>query len=1137
MLRLGLVSFFALSGFLLLASPDSPKSDYNPPLAKASDEGEKAISRFQRDKSLQIDLWAAEPMLAHPVAFAFDEKGRCYVAETFRHSRGVTDNRGHMYWLDDDLACRTVEERVAMFKKHAGKNFAGTYEKERERVRMLQDTTGKGKADKSTVFSDDFGRAEDGLGAGLLARDGKVYFTCIPDLWQLEDKDNNGVAEVKTSLSAGYGVHVAFIGHDLHGLRVGPDGKLYFSVGDRGLNVKTKEGKRLFNPDSGAVMRCDLDGSNLEMIHVGLRNPQELAFDNYGNLFTVDNNSDSGDRARFVQIVEGGDSGWRMGYQYGSEMHDSTVKQGNRGPWNYERIWDDKNPDKPAYVVPPLVNFSDGPSGFAYYPGVGLNSSYDNHFFLSDFRGGPGSSGVWAFTTKPKGASFELVNPRHFVWNILATDCDFGPDGAFYISDWVDGWNINGKGRLYKVTDPEAMKNPAVKEARDLLAKGFDLPEEKLLTLLGHPHQQVRMEAQFALAKKGPGSVKGLAKVAKENANQLARLHAIWGLGMIRPAKAEPAKALAELLADKDAEVRAQAAKVIGDSLHREANANITLGDLHAIVQKVHALLADEQPRVRYFAALALAKLGTNTFADASGTTNVRAAIAASLLKVLRENADKDPYLRHACVQALAAVGPDIAAPSGAKPSDPTPAERLAVVLAFRNLKNPGVARYLDDPEAKIVAEAARAIHDADINAALPALAALLSKSTLPREVLFRALNAHFRLGKPENAQALAQFAAKKDAPDVLRALALKMLGDWAGPPRRDYVTGLTQKLDARDKQVASDALNKVVTGVFSSPPNVQKQAASTAGKLGIKDVGPFLFNLLNDTKSPSTSRVEALKALEALKDKQLDEAVKRALGSDDPLLRTSARTVLVKTKPAEVLDQLKTVLDKGPLPEQQGALAILGEMKQPEAVTLLENWLDKLLAKSVAPELQLDVIEAAGKHDSKAILQKRKQYDAARDKKDELHLFREALVGGDKDRGRDIFLNNAAGQCQRCHKLDGEGGEVGPSLNGVAAKQNRDYLLEAIVLPNKHIAKGFESVQIVTFSGKTVTGIVRSEDKKEIKLITPEAQIVTVAADDVESRKASKSGMPDDLGQKLTKGQIRDLVELLAGLKEEWKK
>src|SRR5262249_12249904 len=111
-----------ITALLAIADPEGPpKSDYNPPLAKASDEAHKAIGRFQYDKSLKVEVWAAEPMLAHPVCLAFDEKGRCFVAETFRMHHGVTDTRGHMYWLDDDLACRTVADRVAMYQKHGGK--------------------------------------------------------------------------------------------------------------------------------------------------------------------------------------------------------------------------------------------------------------------------------------------------------------------------------------------------------------------------------------------------------------------------------------------------------------------------------------------------------------------------------------------------------------------------------------------------------------------------------------------------------------------------------------------------------------------------------------------------------------------------------------------------------------------------------------------------------------------------------------------------------------------------------------------------------------------------------------------------------------------------------------------------------
>src|SRR5262245_3671422 len=79
---------------LLLAAPQDDKP-YNPPVAAASDEGVKALQRIRVPQGTNLSLFAAEPLLAHPVAFSIDEKGRFFVAETFRLHKGVTDNRDH----------------------------------------------------------------------------------------------------------------------------------------------------------------------------------------------------------------------------------------------------------------------------------------------------------------------------------------------------------------------------------------------------------------------------------------------------------------------------------------------------------------------------------------------------------------------------------------------------------------------------------------------------------------------------------------------------------------------------------------------------------------------------------------------------------------------------------------------------------------------------------------------------------------------------------------------------------------------------------------------------------------------------------------------------------------------------------
>src|SRR3954468_19998573 len=89
----------ATSGALHAAQFVTDTNDAAPKVAPASDEGERAMKRFRIPKGFKVELFAAEPMLANPVAFSIDEKGHFFVAETFRLHAGVTDIRGHMNWL------------------------------------------------------------------------------------------------------------------------------------------------------------------------------------------------------------------------------------------------------------------------------------------------------------------------------------------------------------------------------------------------------------------------------------------------------------------------------------------------------------------------------------------------------------------------------------------------------------------------------------------------------------------------------------------------------------------------------------------------------------------------------------------------------------------------------------------------------------------------------------------------------------------------------------------------------------------------------------------------------------------------------------------------------------------------------
>jgi quinoprotein glucose dehydrogenase len=1062
-------------------------------LAKASDEWKKTVQRMQLPAGIKADLWAAEPLVANIVAFHFDEKGRCYVAETFRLHHGVSDNRRHMKWLDDDLASRTVADRVAMYKKYLTKEFADL-EKTSDRVRLVEDTKGAGKADRATVFADGFQDAAAGLGAGVLARDGKVWYTCIPDLWLLQDSRGTGHADVKKSLHTGFGVHVAFIGHDMHGLRFGPDGKLYFSIGDRGLHVK--DGKTTLDaPDTGSVLRCNPDGSGLEIFATGLRNPQELAFDEFGNLFTADNNADGGDAARWVHLVEGGDSGWRIGYQYLPKL----------GVWNTEKLWHLQATNTAAYLLPPLAHIANGPSGLTYHPGTSLlPGKYERHFFLCDFRGSGGGSGIHTFNLTPRGASFAIADREKFAWSVLATDCDFGPDGGFYLSDWVEGWGLPNKGRIYKLFDPGKLNDPVVKEVKTLLAAGFaHRSADELARLLAHKDQRIRQEAQFALADKQ--AIVPLAEVAKSGTG-LARLHALWGLGQIGQKNRSAFEPVLALAGDSDTEVRTQALKVLGEG--NVPAAKIVVAALHAA-----------EPRVRFMAAMAAGKIGA------------REAIP-DILDMLRTNKDEDAYLRHAGVMALCQLDDKNALRLAA--ADESRAVRLACLLAMRRLQMPEVARFLRDPDRNLVLEAARAIYDAPIPAALPELARMTRQplQDIPEPAIRRILAANYRLGAKDNAQALAAAAARSDLPASLRVEALKMLMSWENPPGRDWIVGLWRPLPARPAQDVAEAVRPVLAPLMTAPDAVRSEGAKLAAKHGMKEIGPVLRLLVLDPKRPASVRIEAIKALETLKDDQLAATAKTALAGDEPRLRHQGRRILLQNTPAtEAVPMLAKVIENGAMVERQGALALLAQMNAPEADRLLEYWLDQMITSKAPPEIRLDILLAVAANKRLADTAKYAAYERTRESKNPMSVHRESMHGGDAEAGRKIFFEKAEVSCLRCHKIDGLGGEVGPDLTGIGKKYKRDYLLESIVDPNKQIAKGFETLLVTLKSGVIKSGILKSEDAQQLRLMTPDGQLVTIPIMQIDERQRGPSSMPGDLVQKLSRTELRDLVEFLATL------
>jgi quinoprotein glucose dehydrogenase len=1067
-------------------------------IAPASDEGQQALSSFRKPDGWEAALFAAEPDMANPVAFTVDNQGRVFVCESFRQNRGVTDNRGHdQTWLKADLAANSVQDRIDYHRRLLG-DKADEYTQHDDRLRLLVDTNGDGTADRVTVFADGFNNLEDGTGAGVLVHNGDLFYTCIPKLWWLKDTNGDGTANARKVLYDGFGVRVAFRGHDMHGLVLGPDGRVYFSIGDRGYNVQTAQ-DHFFDPESGAVFRCELDGSNLELFATGLRNPQELAFDDHGYLFTGDNNSDSGDRARWVNVLEGGDTGWRMMYQYISD----------RGPFNREKIWHPYHAETPGYIVPPVENIGDGPSGLTYYPGTGLGEDFQNCFLMADFRGGPSNSGIRLIKVAPKGAFWEVERSEQLIWSILATDVEFGPDGAIWISDWVDGWNGEGKGRLYRFFDPEARQQPLVAETQAILHAGFqDLTHERLAGLLSHADRRVRLGAQWELAARG--EVEPLAATWRAAAEKsLARLHTAWGLAHIArvhpPLRAAAAEVLAQQLSDSDPAVRGAAAIGL-------AEAGVA-DQARALV----GLLADAEPRVRYAAALACGKL------------RLAEAVPAAV-QLLEENADADPGLRHAGIMALA--GSAHASDLVALTSHPSRAVRLAAVVALRKRQDPQVSEFLADVDVGVRVEAARAIHDVVyLHTALPALAEAGAAAGLPDAWVHRVLNAHFRIGTEADAVAIARVAADSEQSEAMRREALEMLATWGEPGELDRVMNRYLPLESRDVAPARAALAAHLAGALDGPQELRTFALDVAARLGVTEAAKLLQETVLSAAS-GQQRAQALRSLMRL-DPELAAPLVRQLTTDDAVLvRVAALEGLAELEPVAALPLLEAATRSSVSVERQAAWDILARVDQPAAGTLIARGVASYLAGTLPADVWMNVIEAAESKSDKQLLADLNAYEKRLAARDPLESYRDCLTGGDVAAGEKLFFTKTELSCVRCHRVGEKGGEVGPALTEIGKSKDLRYLLESIVLPDAKIAENFETVVILTEDDELLTGILKRETADEIELMTAEGKLLTVEKELIATRKKGKSSMPADLTKYMTRRQLRDLVAYLGSLK-----
>ncbi len=1074
--------------------------------------------------SLSLKLWGVDSLVISPIAIDIDDSGKLYYTTTNRQKNSEFDIRGHQDWEIASIQLQTVEDKRAFLHKTlspenskknewlADVNGDSSHDwkdmtVETENVYKMEDVNGDGVADRTQLIVDDFHDEVTDVAGGVLVNGGDLFVAVGPDLWRMKDKNGDGIEDEKTSISHGYGIHIGFGGHGMSGVEMGPDGRIYWQIGDIGFNGKDKDGNDWAYPNSGVIARSNPDGSDFEIFASGNRNTHEFAFDEYGNLIGEDNDGDHpGEKERLVYVVNGADIGWRSNWQYGkyNDPDNNTYKV-----WMDEKLWMPRFDGQAAYITPCIDNFVSGPAGFLYNPGTALSPKYKNTFFVAEFVGNPAQSGIYSFKLNAAGATFTLGENKRILGGVLATGLDFGPDGAMYVADWIDGWNTHSYGRIWKLDDNNAAALPERIETKKLLAEDFSKKSEDYLgDVLKNPDMRVRMKAQFELVTRKDKGAEIFKKVLAETGNQLARVNSIWGVSQLARQDKKYASILISLLQDSDPEIRAQAAKWLGDIKYKEAGKNLI------------PLLKDSYSRARFFAAEAL------------GRVMYEPAIEP-IIEMLKENNDADAYLRHAGSLALARIGKP--GPVIALSNSPSRALRIAAVVALRRMGDAGIAKFLNDADEYVVTEAARGINDdLSIKDAIPSLGNLLKTTRFTSEALIRrAISANLRTGTDAAMQNLIDYASNEGNPPAMRAEAIETLSTWTKPSVLDRVDGRFRGVIQRDsllvKNKAGDAL---VSLLNNKEALVRLSAVKAVSKLAISQGAAKLLALLKNDQNADV-KVEALRALATMQDPLVEQAIQIALTGKDKDVRVAGIDLIDKLNIPQPLkvSLLTDVINTKTTEEKQAALLTLGNLAVENTNKVFDGLLTQMANGKLSPDIYFELGAAVDSTHSPALIARYKEATSKISKDELTASFAGSLYGGDLKQGRRIFYRNQSAQCIKCHSYDDMGGDAGPRLNGVAARLPREKLLEALINPSARLAPGYGVVKLELKDGKTISGVLENENDKSLTIKAGEQQNTVVPKEQVAKRTNAASSMPE-MRYILSKKEIRDLVSFLSTLK-----
>ncbi len=605
---------------------------------------------------------------------------------------------------------------------------------------------------------------------------------------------------------------------------------------------------------------------------------------------------------------------------------------------------------------------------------------------------------------------------------------------------------------------------------------------------------------------------KGL-EVFKQNIsqteNQLARVNSIWGVSQFARKDLKHAQILVPLLKDADPEIRAQAAKWIGDVRYKDAG------------EALLPLLKDDYSRARFFAAEALGRIAYEPAIN-------------PLIELLRSNNDEDIYIRHAGSLALARIGK--AEPIAALSKDPSRAVRIAAVVALRRMKSPEIAIFLKDADEYIVTETARAINDdLSIEAALPALGDVLNDYRFTSEALIRrAINANLRVGNDKAMQNLIGYANHEGSPVAMRAEAIAALSTWAKPSVLDRVDGRFRGVVTRDPMTVKTKAEDILIKLSSNKDAlIRLSSVKAIGKLAIDKASAQLFTLLKNDPKPEV-RAESLKSLATLNDKQIGDAITTALSDKEKSVRIVGLDLLPKMNISKdlMVTLLTDVINTKTVEEKQAAITTLGSLPVENSQKVFEQLLARMKDGKLSPEIYLELSDAIESTKSVQLITQYKEISKVQSPDSLKALYAGSLLGGDANRGSRIFYSNQTAQCIRCHAYGDYGGNAGPRLNGVASRLTREQILESLIDPSARIAPGFGTVSLELTNGKKINGILQQDKANGLLIKVGDKPDTLISKQNIAKRTDGMSSMPP-MRYLLNKREIRDLVSFLSTMKE----